>query len=468
MTEVKQKWDLRFIIAAAATLGLLVVVPQAFRVSVVALAIVLVVLAPLPASTRPVVSAVILGLATGVGSINLFAPQIFQKHVTAEFGWSASQFASATVFGTYVTIVASLFIGKLFDRDGVRRWAIISIVLLAALLFGLRWLTPHLWHLYLISGLMPVLAAGTSSIAYSRVIARWFDKRRGQAFGAALAGIGVGGAVLAPMVGWAIKEFGWRDAYASLGFLSLAVTLPVVLWALRDTPAEKNLGLDGEPLGGGTAMATATESVRAAGAAPASGVYGFSATETRRLPRFWRMMAAFVLMSFAIGGVMIQLVPILIARGLEEASAVQALGVLSIALIAGRAFAGFLMDRMFAPYVAATITVFPALGVAMLALGAHGASAYLAVLLLGLAAGAELDVIAVLVTRYFGTRAYAENYGWQYAGWVLGSGTAPLLTTAVYQKFGTHDPALWLYAALFVVSGLLVARLGAYPALAGR
>ena len=461
MSEIKQVFDPRFLIAAAIALAMVFVVPAPFRVSAVALAIVLVVLAPLPASTRPVVSAVILGLATGVGSINLFAPQIFQKHVTAEFGWTASQFASATVLGTYVTIVASLFIGRIFDRSGVRRWAIISILLLAALLIALRWLTPNLWHLYLISGLMPVLAAGTSSIAYSRVIARWFDKRRGQAFGAALAGIGVGGAVLGPLVGWAIKEFGWRDAYASLGLMSLAVTLPVIIWALRDTPGEKNLGQDGEPLR--KIRNDSRES--SAAAAQASGTYGYSGVETRRLPRFWRMLLAFVLMSFAIGGVMIQLVPILIARGLEEASAVQALGVLSIALIAGRAFAGFLMDRMFAPYVAAVITLFPAIGIAMLALGAHGAAAYVAVLLLGLAAGAELDVIAVLVTRYFGTRAYSENYGWQYAGWVLGSGTAPLLTTAVYQRFGTHDPVLWLYAGIFLVSGFLVARLGAYPTL---
>jgi hypothetical protein len=39
------------------------------------------------------------------------------------------------------------------------------------------------------------------------------------------------------------------------------------------------------------------------------------------------------------------------------------------------------------------------------------------------------------------------------------------LTTAAYQRFGTHDPVLWLYAGIFLVSGFLVARLGAYPTL---
>lgn len=454
MHDTALRFDKRFLVAAVLALLGLAVVPAAFRVSAIALAIVLVVLAPLPGSTRSLVSAVMLGLATGVAAVNIFAPQIFQKHVIAEFGWTASEFATATVIATYVTVLSSPFIGRLFDRTGVRRWAIVGIVLLSALLISLRWLTPHRWHLYLIAGSMPILAAGTTSVAYSRVIARWFDKRRGQAFGAALAGIGVGGAVLGPMIGWVIQNYGWRNAYASLGLLGLLVTLPVMLWALRDTPAEKGLSLDGEPLSAAKQPEVAVL---------ASEPYGFSAAETRRLPRFWWMLMAFVLMSFAIGGVMIQLVPILIARGVAEATAVQTLGALSIALIAGRAFAGFLMDRLFAPYVAAAITVFPAIGIALLALGANGVNAYIAAMLIGLAAGAELDVIAVLVTRYFGTRSYAESYGWQYAAWSLGSGTAPLLTTWVYQTAGTHTPVLWLYAGLFLLSGLMVARLGAYP-----
>jgi MFS family permease len=412
------------------------------------------VLAPLPAVTRPLVSAVILGLATGVASINLFAPQVLQKHVIAEFGWAQPQFAAATFIGTLVTVFSSPVIGRLFDRQGVRRWAIACIVLLALALISLRWLTPNLWHLYLVFALLPILGAGTSSVAYSRVIARWFDRRRGQAFGAALAGIGVGGAVLGPALVWVVGEFGWRNGFASLGLLGLVVTLPVVIWALRDSPAQRGLGPDGEP----ESTLASTESP-----AVASAPYGLNGEETRKQPRFWFMLLAFVIMAFAIGGVMIQLVPILIARGVPEATAGQALGALAIALIAGRAFAGFLMDRLFAPYVAAVITVFPAIGVSLLALGADGPGAIVAVMCIGLAAGAELDVIAVLVTRYFGTRAYAENYGWQYSGWTLGSGTAPLLTTLVYESLKTHTPVLWLYAGLFLVSGLMVARLGAYP-----
>jgi MFS family permease len=423
--------------------------------------IVAAVLAALPRGTRGVVFATMVGLATGVASINLFAIGIFQGPITAEFGWSQTEYAVVTLIGTIVTVVSSLYIGKLFDRQGVRRWAIIGIILFAFALISLYWLTPNLLHFYAVFALIPIIGAGTSSIAYSRVVAAWFDRRRGQAFGAALAGIGIGGAVLSSVSQFLIDAVGWRGAYAGLGILTLLVTLPIVLWKLRDTPSEVGLGLDGrvpgesEDASSETSVAQSGEPVR----------IGYTATESRRFPRFWWMFAAFLLLAFAIGGVLIPLVPILRARGIDPAQAAAVQGALGLALIVGRAFAGFLMDRYFAPYVAASILIFPIIGVVLLALDASSTTALVAAVCIGLAAGAELDVIAVLITRYFGNVAYAENYGWQYAAWTFGSGTAVIATNRAFDVLGTHTPVLWVYVVLFAISGLMIARLGRYPEL---
>ena len=174
------------------------------------------------------------------------------------------------------------------------------------------------------------------------------------------------------------------------------------------------------------------------------------------------MLGAFLLLALGLGGVLIPLVPILRARGVsaDEAAAVQ--GALGLALILGRAFAGFLMDRFFAPLVAVIILVFPVMGVILLAVDTSTTSALIAAVCIGVAAGAELDVIAVLITRYFGNRAYGENYGWQYAAWTLGSGTAVIITNRVYDVMGSHTPVLWVYVALFLISGAMILRLGRY------
>ena len=454
------RFDPRLLAAAIALLGAAFWVPAPLRIPLLAIAIATAVLAPLPLGTRGVVFAVMTGLATGIAAINLFAVGIFQGPLTREFGWSQAQYTLVTPIGTLITVVTSLWIGRLFDRRGVRRLALISIVLLALVLMSLYFLDNNLLHFYAVFAIVPIIGAGTSSIAYSRVIAQWFDRRRGQAFGASLAGIGIGGAVLSLTTQSLINQFGWRLAYVGLAALSLLVTLPIIFWQLKDTPTEMGLGRDGEPLQ--TPPSVAAQPAKASRAAI---VTGYSAAESRRLPRFWRMLLAFLLMAFAIGGVMLQLVPILIARGIDKNQAAATIGMLGLALIVGRAFAGFLMDRVFAPHVAAAIIVFPLIGVSLLASGAVGWQAQVAAICVGLAAGAELDVIAVLITRYFGTRAYAENYGWQYAAWTLGSGTAPLLTAFVYDRLRTHTPILWVYVGLFALSALLVARLGSYPEL---
>jgi len=301
MQPERVTFDRRFIAIALVLLLSTLLVAPLFRGAMIALAIVAAVLAALPRGTRGVVFATMVGLATGVASINLFAIGIFQGPITAEFGWSQTEYAVVTLIGTIVTVVSSLYIGKLFDRQGVRRWAIIGIILFAFALISLYWLTPNLLHFYAVFALIPIIGAGTSSIAYSRVVAAWFDRRRGQAFGAALAGIGIGGAVLSSVSQFLIDAVGWRGAYAGLGILTLLVTLPIVLWKLRDTPSEVGLGLDGrvpgesEDASSETSVAQSGEPVR----------IGYTATESRRFPRFWWMFAAFLLLAFAIGGVLI-------------------------------------------------------------------------------------------------------------------------------------------------------------------
>ena len=136
---------------------------------------------------------------------------------------------------------------------------------------------------------------------------------------------------------------------------------------------------------------------------------------------------------------------------------------MGLALIAGRTFAGYLMDRFFAPYVAVAFLLGPLTGTLVLAQGGVGNGALLCGVLIGLAAGAEVDVLAYLVSRYFGSRAYATNYSWLYAGWAAGSGMGPALAARAYDTLGTCQPALYGYGGIFVAVCLLMSRLGPYP-----
>ncbi|MCC6172126.1 MAG: hypothetical protein IT481_08870, partial [Gammaproteobacteria bacterium] len=133
MDHPRLHFDRRFLAIAALLLGaaLLLAIGAAgasgriLVVPLIALGIAAIVLAPLPAGTRGVISAVMLGLATGIASVNLFAVGIFQGPITREFGWTQTQYSVVTLIGTIVTVASSLYIGRLFDRQGVRRWALV-------------------------------------------------------------------------------------------------------------------------------------------------------------------------------------------------------------------------------------------------------------------------------------------------------------------------------------------------------
>jgi len=51
----------------------------------------------------------------------------------------------------------------------------------------------------------------------------------------------------------------------------------------------------------------------------------------------------------------------------------------------------------------------------------------IALILVGLAAGVEFDLMAYFVSRYFGMKSYGRIYGLIYAAFGLGSGTSPII-----------------------------------------
>ena len=80
----------------------------------------------------------------------------------------------------------------------------------------------------------------------SMMITAWFTKRRGLAMSITLAGIGLGGSILAPLVNQFILNYGWRTAYQYTGFIIILIACPVVFFILRPTPESMGLKAYGE------------------------------------------------------------------------------------------------------------------------------------------------------------------------------------------------------------------------------
>ena len=87
--------------------------------------------------------------------------------------------------------------------------------------------------------------------------------------------------------------------------------------------------------------------------------------------------------------------------------------------------------------------------------------------MLGLLLGAEFDVLAFLIKRYFGNIAYGRIYGVIFAVFYLGSGLGIAGLSMSRQIFGDYDTGLYIAAGVLISCAVLVSFLPQYRFKAG-
>jgi len=168
--------------------------------------------------------------------------------------------------------------------------------------------------------------------------------------------------------------------------------------------------------------------------------------------------------SIGVGGSITNFQPLLIDRGFQPQDAAKVAGVIGVSIIVGRLIAGFLIDRFWAPLVTLPMLALPAVACLLLAqTEVPVPAAIVSALLIGLAAGAETDLVAFLTARYFGLAHYGRLYGLQYAVFGFASGISPFIFGRVFDLYGTYRPILFAAAALFVIGAVALLTLGGYP-----
>jgi MFS family permease len=386
---------------------------------------------------------VVVGAVTGLivcnGPVLAFTFGVFLKPIMADMGWDRGTASGALAFGELFGAITVPLLGLMMDRWSIRRIALPGIVAFAAGL-GLMGLTPHSLPVFvLFFTIVSIAGAIQTPLGYTKAIAAWFDRRRGLALGIAMAGVGIGGMIVPQVAQRLIAQLGWRGAYASLGVLVLLVALPAVgLWVREPRPGE-----------GERRAATA-------GQQP-----GLTARESVGTARFWLLAAAFFLVAMALLGSSAHVVPLLTDRGLSPAQATATFGLFGLATLTGRVVTGFLVDRIFAPYVVAVFWFAPVAGFAAL-MGGTGLLPAAGVFLIGLGLGSEVDMLAFLNSRYFGQRAFGQLYGYFFMSFALGGALGRFLAGYLFDLAGSYGPALIGAAAALVAAVVLLVRLGAY------
>lgn len=370
-----------------------------------------------------------LGIALGLSSLYFYSLGIFIKPLAAEFGWSRGEASMGVLVGTLCSAVVSMPTGQLVDRIGAVKVGVISLLLLALGLAGLGLFTVGLTSFLAVTAVLSLLTTGSTGVSFTRLVVTNFDRHRGLALGIVLSGAGLGAILIPPLLTPFVAQHGWRHGYYALATI-IAIMLPIIWLALR---GQESL------------------SVQADASLPIGDIV--------MNPAFVLIGAIFLAASTSIIGTVVHFVPMLTDLGLSPAKAGQTASLIGVAAIGGRLVAGFLLDRLPAALVTGCLFLLAASGLTTLALGGVEVIA-LGALITGLAIGAEVDLMAFLVSRYFPRAVFGQAYGSLYALFLIGGAIGPASYGYFFDWRGDYHLALLFGASLLVLAALGAGLLG--------
>lgn len=390
-----------------------------------------------------VLIASLIGISFGASPIPFNTIGFTLGPIHEEMGWSFAEIsAGVLIFGIIASLLAPVF-GWLADKYGVRPVALLSLLAFGLVFASFAFTPAALFGFYLLWVMVGVVGIGSTPVTWSRAINMWFFKNRGLALGIALVGTSIAALIIPRVAVWAIENYGWRMMYPIVAGFPLLIALPLgYLWFREPRPEE------------------APVEVREQGGAQT----GVMLREALRDRRFWIIWASIAFVAISYGGAHIHMPEIIKQHGMTAEDGASVMGMIGIALMAGRIITGFLLDRIWAPLVCLPVLLIPA-GAAWLLMGT-GTDAnliYLAAFLLGFAAGAESDLIAYLASRYFGMANYGKIYGMLYMPFGMASAASPVIYGAFRDSTGSYDGALTMAMVGFSIGAVLLLTLGAYP-----
>jgi MFS family permease len=320
------------------------------------------------------------------------------------------------------------------------------LVLVSGGLGGSVWLMSRAWDqtsLFVTLTLVRGLGQGALSVVAIALVGKWFQRRVGPAMGVFTVLLAVG--FVAPIfaVGWAVREHGWREAWAWVAY-ALALGLAPLGWLLaRDSP--ERCGVRGEEPVESRPHSSSTPSAASA-----------SLLDALRTPAFWVYTLAATLFNFVFSALTLDSEALLSEHGLDGRGVNELiLGVLMFSGLPANVAAGWLarrrpMGRLLAVGVgvlATSLTFFPFVR------SVGNAAAYAA--LLGVSGG-------IITVIYFAV--YGHTYGRGHLGAiqaavqvlsVLASATGPVALAACREYAGGTDLFFQAFAGCAAVVAVL-------------
>jgi MFS family permease len=298
----------------------------------------------------------------------------------------------------------------------------------------------HFWQFELLCVVEVMGYVFAGPIANQVLIARWFDRRRGQAMGYAYLGLGLGGVVAPILVNYLARTFGWRHAIELIGVAIALVLVPTGLWITRSEPADRAIDPKqyGETSSGREVHRPSASSVRVSLAV--------------RTAPFWLILVGSALAIGAIGAVIQHFILFLKDSGYSATVASRYLSILLSASLCGRVVVGYIADRFSRSCIMSIFYFLIGASIVLLAYPQSATAVWTFALVFGFSMGADYMLIPLVVSEIFGTASLGKILALIIMGYSVGQWAGPWFVGRLFDTHHNYDLA-WKLIAAFAMIG---------------
>jgi len=379
---------------------------------------------------------------------------VFMKPLSESMEWSRSELSLAVTINLIFYGLASPVIGWLFDTIGARKVMITGAALMTCALCAM-YFANSLWVFYFLYGVLSAFGANAiGRMSQVSIVTNWFVKRRGMMMGVTALSIGLGTAIMAPVVRWLLDSYGWRMAFVALGvMMAVLVLVPIIVFVKgQGRPEDRGFGPDGSPLE--TTRDTSPNLAQATQSKDTDWKVG----EALRTKAFWAVSLA---MGIAYMGSYIFLLhgpADFEDRGFSGATAAMVLSIGTLASCVGRLGFGWLADQ--APLKAGFLLQIGLHLIALPLVLIDGSVywLYAFAIIWGVGYGGTGVYLPYAIAYYYGRSSFASIYGWSAMASTFCGATGGYLGGLVYDLTGSYYFA-WVGCALLWALALLLIAL---------
>lgn len=378
-----------------------------------------------------------------------YSNSIFIDYYIEDFGWSRSKVSGIYSAATLAAGLLLFFVGRLIDRNGSRKMAVVVSLALAVSCFFNSFVTS-LVMLFIGFFFIRLLGQGSMALISSSLIPQWFVKKRGRAISIAAIGGLVSSAAFPLLNVWLIEAFGWRMSWMILGIIIIIFFTPLALFLIQNSPEDMGLLPDNGDAKKSTETKNYVKEV------------SWTVKEAAKTKAFWLLLFCAAIPGIVNTGLTFHLVSIFNERSLSLEAAASVLSLTALIGLPVTFLTGVLLEKIKVRYMLAVVFIGEIASLLLLQRADGLAAAILFGVIWGTSMGIERIVMAVVWPNYFGRKHIGSISGISMAMIVTGSALGPLPFGIAFDYFGSYTEILWA-VMIFPVLGMVAALLAESP-----